>query len=759
MTTVNDHLTIGLQQARSHNYGKAENEFDLLLSSDRTNPLGLYYRGCTRIYLNKFELAVEDFNLAISSLKLSLERELGALYKRGIAYQKLYKFDFALDNYRKFLNQAKENNKDEFIHKAYFSIGTMHAALNRHEEAVRYFDDAIRTSGGSSEDRKELYYLHRGRARAFCANFNEAVDDFRIVILHSKDHLLKGCAYNELGQHEKALQEYNRWYESSSRNDNKLSPLSLEILDDHVQFRRGLTYASLNGHDNALADYQYIFDKSNRLTSSTIADRIFFRKGMSIMALNDAHEALINFNKSILLNSSQSDVFYARGMLHFTLGRHDAAVYDHRQALELGESNYSIIPSIYQTLYHTHNYNPNNVDPRIFHQKQVREAEAALKHCKETRLPPEEHHRRIAEYQQQLAPYMPNPEETHREAEKHIRQALQPPTAKAIYDKMTLAINHCLTSEILSNKYPAGIASERIVKKFIKSSMESIVEMSEILEKCALENNWNDLFNAFYELKDILPTKTNNPFVIFRSEYIQIEFKKAELIKKTSEKFKDSRQQHDFYTLLVIRLCNLFDATRTATTGIFQHALTGTFTKISYVPKLLGFLSDFLPVGSNVVKTGLGICGDALKKIDETRIQNALTHVGCLDQQEKLNDAASTISEKLTIMYELQIKRFPPSKGDVITRNDEEKTSCCGRCCQSCSKCFTKSKSWLLNERENSNIQSIVQYAFELLVNSLTDLEISKVNDVADLNDFFYQFDMPLVFSTEDLLPYCYDKD
>ncbi|CAF4903484.1 unnamed protein product, partial [Rotaria magnacalcarata] len=81
-------------------------------------------------------------------------------------------------------------------------------------------------------------------------------------------------AYNELGQHEKALQEYNRWYESSSRNDNKLSPLSLEILDDHVQFRRGLTYASLNGHDNALADYQYIFDKSNRLTSSTIADRI-----------------------------------------------------------------------------------------------------------------------------------------------------------------------------------------------------------------------------------------------------------------------------------------------------------------------------------------------------------------------------------------------------------------------------------------------------------------------------------------------------
>ncbi|CAF1219986.1 unnamed protein product [Rotaria magnacalcarata] len=736
MTTVNEHLTIGLQHARNQDYGKAENEFNLLLLSDRNHPLGLYYRGCTRIHLNKFELAVEDFNLAISSLNLPLECEPQALYKRGFAYQKLYKFDFALDNYRQFLNRVKEKNKDELIHKAYFSIGTIHAALNRHEQAVRYFDDAIRTSSNSSEDKQKLYYLHQGRARAFCANFEEARDNFYVVIQQSNNPFLKGCAYNELGQHDLALQEYNLWYESSLRNSNKLSPSLLEILDDYVQFRRGLTYASLNRHDNAIADYQRIFNKSNRLISSTIADRIFFRQGMSSMALNDAHEALINFNKSISLNSSQSDVFYARGMLHFTLGRHDAAVYDHRQALELRESN-SIVPSIYQTFYHTHNYNPNNIDPRISHMKQLREAEAALKHCKEQGLPPEEQHRRLAEYQQQLAPYMSDPEETHRQALKHIQEVLKYPTPRKMYDGMTCAINMIYEAHTLSNKYPAGIASERIVQQFINSSMKGILEMSEIFEKCALENNWNELFKVFDELEEISLTQMNNPFNIFRFAYIQTQSKKAKMIKKTSEKFKNSPQQHDFYTLLVIRLCNLFDATRTATTGIFQHALTGTFTKISYVPKLLGFLCDFLPVGSNAVKTGLGICGDALKKIDETRIQNALTHVGCLDQQEKLNDAASTISEKLTIMYELQIKRFPPSKGDVITRNDEEKTSCCGRCCQSCSKCFTKSKSWLLNERENSNIQSIVQYAFELLVNSLTDLEISKVNDVADLNDFF----------------------
>ncbi|CAF4571150.1 unnamed protein product, partial [Rotaria magnacalcarata] len=66
--------------------------------------------------------------------------------------------------------------------------------------------------------------------------------------------------------------------------------------------------------------------------------------------------------------------------------------------------------------------------------KQLREAEAALKHCKEQGLPPEEQHRRLAEYQQQLAPYMSDPEETHRQALKHIQEVLKYPTPRKMYD-------------------------------------------------------------------------------------------------------------------------------------------------------------------------------------------------------------------------------------------------------------------------------------------------------------------------------------
>ncbi|CAF2840450.1 unnamed protein product [Rotaria sp. Silwood2] len=737
MATVTQHLTIGLQYARNYDYAKAETEFDLLLSSDRTNVLGLYYRGCTRIHLNKFELAVEDFNSAISSSNLSHEYELQALYKRGFAHQKLYQFNFALDNYRQFLNRTKEKSKNELIHKAYFSIGTIHAALNRNEQAVRHFGDAIRTSSGSMEDEQKVYYLHRGRAHAFCADFKAARDDLYIVIIESNNSFFKGCAYNELGQHDQALQQFNLFYESQLRNNNKSSSL-VEILDDHARFRRGLSYASLNRHDNAIADYQRILDNSNRSTSSTIADRIFFRKGMSSMALNDVHDALINFNKSISFNNHQSDVFYARGMLHFTLGRHDAAVNDHRHALELGEAN-SIVPSIYQTFYHTHKYNRDDVNSHVFHQKKLREAETALKHCKEQGLSLEEPHRQIAEHQQQFAPYTHDPEKTHHLAQKHIQEALSFSTTRQMYDDITFAISKLYEAQILCDKYPGGVASERIVNQFVTSTMEGILKMSEIFQKCALETNWEDLLNTLYELNDISDTKSNNPFNLFRLTYVRIELNKAKMIQKTSEKFKDSPQQHEFCMLLVIRLCNLFDATRAATTGIFQHALTGTFTKVSYIPKLLGYICDFLPMGSEVVKSVFSICESGLKQLDEIRIQNALIHVGCLDNREKLNETADKISDKLTIMYKRQVQRFPASKDDpnIVKKNDEKKSCWCTKCCQSCCNCLKKSKNRILNEREASNIQNIVQYAFELLVNSLTELEVSEVNNTADLNSFF----------------------
>jgi hypothetical protein len=98
------------------------------------------------------------------------------------------------------------------------------------------------------------------------------------------------------------------------------------------------------------------------------------------MALNDTQNALIDFNKSTAINDQQSDVFYARGMVHFTLGRHDAAVHDHRRAMQLSGLK-SIPSSIYQIFYHTH-HDGNNTILRNIYQNKLNAAEKALKECK-----------------------------------------------------------------------------------------------------------------------------------------------------------------------------------------------------------------------------------------------------------------------------------------------------------------------------------------------------------------------------------------
>ncbi|CAF2136656.1 unnamed protein product [Rotaria magnacalcarata] len=218
MASKNTNLTNALELAKKYDYANVENEFDLLLSSNQNDVLSLYYRGCTRIHFNKYQLATVNFDAAISSLNLSTKHEVQALYQHS---------------YIQCLNRAKENNSNDLIHKTHFSIGTVHATLGKNEQTLRHFNHAIKNSRDSTEDTSKIYYLHRGRACAFCADFNGARNDLNIVIKESNDPLLRGCAHNELDQHDQAIKEFDLWFESDLRINNISRPL-VETLDDHA---------------------------------------------------------------------------------------------------------------------------------------------------------------------------------------------------------------------------------------------------------------------------------------------------------------------------------------------------------------------------------------------------------------------------------------------------------------------------------------------------------------------------------------------
>ena len=509
MTTTDQHLINGRQHARNGEYATAIREFDLLLASDQTQVDGLYYRGCAKLQLQQYQSAIDDFDSAISSQRLSSEHQLQALFKRGYVHYKRNQFDLALDDYRQFLTKCEEDNRGDLKHRGFFGIGCIHATLNQHQQAIECFGDAIGSSRDHNEDGQKLYYLHRGRAFACCAKYNEAKADLNLVIEQSDDSFIKGCAYNELGQHQDAIQQFNCLLENRSQTTAKIFS-SADIFEENARFRRGLSHASLNAHREALEDYQYILERSKEPTSLSIIDRIFFRQGMSNMALNDTHKAFINFNKSISINDQQSDVFYARGMLHSTLGRHDAAVHDHHQAMQLS-GLHPMSSSIYKTLYYTHQHGNDTIIRNIY-QNKLNAAQKALGECKQNGLHEVECHRCVAEALQQLAPYTHDPQATHQKARPHIEAALKLAPKPQTCDIMINAIHQLREAQILCEKYPGGIASKRIVEQFISLTATGATQMSRALQHCSTSQDWKDLFDTF---TDLLAKSRSGPYNLF----------------------------------------------------------------------------------------------------------------------------------------------------------------------------------------------------------------------------------------------------
>ncbi|CAF0784358.1 unnamed protein product [Adineta steineri] len=727
----------GLEYARNKLYGNAEKEFTSLIIEDSTNADAFYYRGCVYIHLSEYEKAINDFNIAICLINLSPKHELSVLYKRGYAKIKANQFDSALDDYRHYLKQCESDTKlKNLIHKGLFQMGIIYAALNQYESAIDHFTKAIDSSTNTEEAKQKLYYLYRGRAYACCANYTKAQEDLSLVLAQSKDSFIKGCAYNELGQHQDALREFDSL---TKPNENK-SKLA-ETFNDHILFRRGVSYGCLKKHEEALRDFQHALQDSAQ-SASNITDRILFRKGMSNMALDNSHQALIDFNQSTELKKNQSDVFYARSMLHYTLGRYDAAVYDQYKAMEL-ERRSLPLASDHKTMYYP-DKNGTIHNNYIYYKNRIHEAKDLLKNNKDKdTLKEADLHRLIAEYSQKQASYSNDSLGSYKSARGHIKTARTLSNGSQIEDSVAFFINSLCRAQCLDKKYSNGNMPVSIMEEYIKYQAEYIMGMSNLFDECVLKRNWSDIIKTLLDECHKSNIQQICRFDEIRIEYAQNQLKKVKMIQKSINNFADSPAQQEFYQFLVIRLCNLFDGVRIASTGIFSHSLEGTFTKVSWAFKLLGKLSQFAPIGSEYGKKVFGLCESGFKKLDETRIENTLNYMGSLDVQTKFNETADAIAIELTNMYKNQIKRFPTkSEEDTIAAADsnQQQQNCCTKCAscfKRCGHCLSRTKHRITNKAEQTIIQTVVEYGVSLFLICLTSLSVDDIPNLTDIQNVF----------------------
>lgn len=730
MTTQAD-LSTGLQFARNKQYKEAVEEFTKLVSREQTYADAFFYRGCAYLQLGEYKKAINDFNLAIPSSKFSTKHEPLAFYKRGYAYYKTNQFDSALDDYRYYLKRCEnpEEQNNCFPHKGYFQMGIIYAAMNQNDEAISHFKDAIDNSEGSEEAKQKLYYLHRGRAYACIAKYDEAEKDLKFVLQKNDDSFAKGCAYNELGQHRLALIEFDNLQQSNG-SGSKL----VETQHDHILFRQGLSCASLNLHGQALNHFQSALNHSKQQNSSDITDRILFRKGMSNMVVDHPHRALVDFNESTNINDNQSDVFYARGMLQYKLGRHDAAVYDQRKAMELERKSSSLAP-VHKIFYRTTKYGDiyNN---NTYYENKICEKKELLKKYQHTLIEPIIH-RMIADYLQKYAPFSNNPLTSCNTACGHIKAAIKCSDGSLVANKIALACNYFYRAQLLTEMYSKGNSSQSVIDDYLKCSTDSLIDIRKLFDEYVTKiEDLNDLIKSLYSELNQSNIQQVSPYDIAHNTYIMNLLEKSKIMKEKMALFADSPEKQEFYKCLVTRVWNLFDGIRTASTGIFSHSLEGTFTKVSWIFKALGKLFSLIPIVSEYGQTVSGICATGLKKLDEIRIQNALEQLGSILNPTTANETADAIVTQLTFMYEDQIKRFFTTTEENSQQQQQQSTSC-SNCFHRCCRCLEQKKDNILNKAEHSTMRAIVEYGVTLLMNCLVQLKSDDITNTENIQSVF----------------------
>ncbi|CAF4103211.1 unnamed protein product, partial [Adineta steineri] len=433
-------------------------------------------------------------------------------------------------------------------------------------------------------------------------------------------------------------------------------------------------------------------------------------------------------------------VFYARSMLHYTLGRYDAAVYDQYKAMEL-ERRSLPLASDHKTTYYT-DKNDINHNTYIYYENRIHEAKNLWKNNKNT-LNEADFHRLIAEYLQKQASYSKDPLTTYKSARGHIQSARTLSHGSQKKDYVDLIVNSLCLAQWLSKKYSSRNMPVSDIEKYIKCAVGSIKDMSNLLDKCVLEGDWSNIIKVLHNQQYKSNIQHKCYFDIIRIEYTRDQLEKTGMIQKAMKYFDDSPAQQEFYGFLVIRLCNLFDGIRMDSSGILSHSLEGNLTKASWIFKLLGELFEFAPVGSEYGKKVFGLCESGLKKLDETRIENALNHIAILGDQTTFNETANAIAIELTTMYENQIKRFPTKTEEDrtdATDSNQQKLNCCSKCAscfKRCGQCLCRQKSRLLNEAEQTTIQTIVEYGIGLFLICLTTLSAKDIKNLIDIQNVF----------------------
>jgi serine/threonine protein kinase len=211
------------------------------------------------------------------------------------------------------------NAGDGFTAIDYNNRGVTYGNINRHEEAIADYDEAIRLDPDLADA-----YTNRGASYAALGQHQRAIADYdeaiRLDPAFATAYSNRGASYADLGQHQRAIADYDE-------------AIRLDPADAHAYYNRGNRYADLGQHQRAIADY----DEAIRLDPDLA--HAYYNRGNRYAALGQHQRALQDYDEAIRLDPDLADAYLNKGALLGNLGKLDEALPYFVKAAELGDPN------------------------------------------------------------------------------------------------------------------------------------------------------------------------------------------------------------------------------------------------------------------------------------------------------------------------------------------------------------------------------------------------------------------------------------
>ena len=268
-------------------------------------------------------------------------KEIEKLYIEGVAYFKLGKYKEAIENFDKILNENLKDLKKEDVTNSYYNRGLAKESLGQHEEAIKDFDQAINLDSNNIDA-----YYNRGIIKSEFGQYEEAIEDFYELIKLNPEKLKKAGTYyniglskNKLSNSNEAIKNLNKkeienFKKEAIKNLNEAIKLNLNYTDAYLAI--GIVKYELGQHEEAIEDFNKVIELDPENKNGNNAKAYFFIGFYSIelAKLNEAienlnEEAIENLNEAIKLDSNYIDAYFVRG-----IAKSGSSEYQHKDVIE-----------------------------------------------------------------------------------------------------------------------------------------------------------------------------------------------------------------------------------------------------------------------------------------------------------------------------------------------------------------------------------------------------------------------------------------